>query len=61
MSLITRGMQIKTTVRSFVLTRMAKIGLLTTLNVSDSLEQLAIFASKNVKQYNDFVELFGSF
>ena len=53
-------MQIKTTVRSFVLTRMAKIGL-TTLNVSDSLEQLAIFASKNVKQYNDFVELFGSF
>lgn len=60
MSLITRGMQIKTTVRSFVLTRMAKIGL-TTLNVSDSLEQLAIFASKNVKQYNDFVELFGSF
>ena len=60
MSLITREMQIKTTVRSFVLTRMAKIGL-TTLNVSDSLEQLAIFASKNVKQYNDFVELFGSF
>lgn len=39
---------------------MAKIGL-TTLNVNDSLEQLAIFASNNVKQYNDFVELFGSF
>lgn len=39
---------------------MAKIGL-TTLTVSDSLEQLAIFASKSVKQYSDFVELFGSF